>query len=69
MKIKIHKFLHENKIIELKLLTFFNKSIHIRDHIENLDFIKNKEKYGLYFQGGICKIDEKAHNYIVSCSN
>ena len=55
--------------IEFENLTFFNKSIHIRDHIENLDFIKNKEKYGLYFQGGICKIDEKAHNYIVSCSN
>ena len=23
-----------------------------------LDFIKNKEKYGLYFQGGICKINK-----------
>ena len=55
--------------IEFENFKFFNKSINIRDHIEKLNFIKNKEKYGLYFQGGVCKIDESSHNYIVSCSN
>ena len=55
--------------IRFENFRFFSKSIHIKDHIEKLDFIKNKEKYGLYFQGGICKIDEKSHNYIVNCSN
>ena len=36
---------------------------------EDFKFFNNKEKYGLYFQGGVCKIDESSHNYIVSCSN
>ena len=26
--------------------------------------IENKEKYGLYFQGGICKIDQQSFEYI-----
>ena len=54
--------------IEFENFKFFNKSIYIKDHIEKLDFIKNKEKYGLYFQGGVCKIDEISHNYIIDCS-
>mgnify|MGYP001331816888 FL=1 len=36
--------------IEFENLKLFDKSINIKDHIEKLDFIKNKEKYGLYFQ-------------------
>jgi len=55
--------------IEFENFKFFNKSIQIKDHIENLNFIKNKEKYGLYFQGGVCKIDESSHNYILNCAN
>ena len=55
--------------IEFENLKLFDKSINIKDHIEKLDFIKNKEKYGLYFQGGVCKIDEVSHNYIIDCSN
>ena len=46
--------------VEFKELKIFDKDINIKDHIDNLDFIENKEKYGLYFQGGICKIDQKA---------
>ena len=55
--------------IEFENIKFFNKSIQIKDHIEKLNFIKNKEKYGLYFQGGVCKIDKNSHNYIVNCAN
>ena len=55
--------------IEFENFKFFNKSIQIKDHIEKLNFIKNKEKYGLYFQGGVCKIDERSHNYIINCAN
>ena len=55
--------------IEFEDIRFFQRSISIKDHIEKLDFIKNKEKYGLYFQGGVCKIDETSHNYIINCSN
>ena len=54
--------------IKFENFKFFTKSIQIKDHIEKLDFIKNKEKYGLYFQGGVCKIDENSHNYIINCS-
>ena len=32
--------------------------------MEYEEFIENKEKYGLYFQGGICKIDQISYNYI-----
>ena len=52
--------------VEFKELKFFDKDIKIKDHIDNLDFIKNKEKYGLYFQGGICKIDQISYNYILN---
>ena len=55
--------------IEFENFKFFNKSIQIKDHIEKLNFIKNKEKYGLYFQGGVCKIDKNSHNYIINCAN
>ena len=52
--------------VEFKELKIFDKDINIKDHIDNLDFIENKEKYGLYFQGGICKIDQISYNYIQS---
>ena len=52
--------------VEFKELKIFNKDINIKDHIDNLDFIENKEKYGLYFQGGICKIDQISYNYILN---
>ena len=51
--------------VEFKELKIFDKDINIKDHIDNLDFIENKEKYGLYFQGGICKIDQISYNYIL----
>ena len=50
--------------VEFKELKIFDKDINIKDHIDNLDFIENKEKYGLYFQGGICKIDQQSFEYI-----
>ena len=50
--------------VEFKELKIFDKDIKIRDHIDNLYFIENKEKYGLYFQGGICKIDQQSFEYI-----
>ena len=47
-------------------LKIFKDEITIKDHIDNLDFIKNKEKYGLYFQGGICKINRESYEYITN---
>ena len=52
--------------VEFKELRIFDKDIKIKDHINNLDFIKNKQKYGLYFQGGICKINQISYNYILN---
>ena len=52
--------------VEFEEIKIFDKDIKIKDHIDNLDFIENKEKYGLYFQGGICKIDQISYNYILN---
>ena len=43
----------------------------IKDHINNLSFInkERREKYGLYFQGGVCKINKQSYNYIIDVSN
>ena len=50
--------------VEFKELKIFDKDVNIKDHIDNLDFIENKEKYGLYFQGGICQIVQISYIYI-----
>ena len=44
----------------------FNKYLKIKEHLNNLSFIKkNKKKmYGLYFQGGVCKIKKQTYEYI-----
>ena len=55
--------------VEFKELKIFDKDVNIKDHIDNLDFIENKEKYGLYFQGGICKINKESFEYIKSKSS
>lgn len=50
--------------VEFENINIFDKSLSIKDHMNNLNFIKNKEKYGLYFQGGICKINKQSFEYI-----
>ena len=54
--------------IEFKNLKVFNEEIKIKEHLNKLDFIKNKKKYGLYFQGGICKINQESYEYILQKS-
>jgi len=51
--------------VEFKDFRTFKKEIPIKDHIDNLSFIKNKEKYGLYFQGGVCKINKQSYDYLI----
>ena len=48
----------------------FVNYINIKDHLNNLSFIeKNKRKiYGLYFQGGVCKINKQSFEYIIKHS-
>ena len=45
----------------------FVNYIKIKEHLNNLSFIeKNKRKiYGLYFQGGVCKINNQSYEYIM----
>ena len=52
--------------VQFEDLKIFKEEITIKAHIDNLDFIKNKEKYGLYFQGGICKINRESYEYIIN---
>ena len=52
--------------IKFKNFFKFNKNVSVRENIDDLTFIKNKEKYGLYFQGGICKIDKISYSYILN---
>ena len=52
--------------VEFENMKIFDQEINIKDHMDNLNFIKNKDKYGLYFQGGICKINKESYEYIVN---
>ena len=52
--------------INFKDFLKFDKNVSVRENMDDLTFIKNKEKYGLYFQGGICKIDQTSYNYIIN---
>ena len=52
--------------VQFENLKIFKTEINVKDHIDNLNFIKNKKHYGLYFQCGICKINEQSYEYITS---
>ena len=54
--------------VKFKDFKRLNKYINIKDHINELTFIdKNKRSiYGLYFQGGICKINKQSYEYITN---
>jgi hypothetical protein len=54
--------------VKFKDFKRLNKYINIKNHINELTFIdKNKRRiYGLYFQGGICKINKQSYDYITN---
>jgi predicted RNA-binding protein len=52
--------------VEFEDLKVFKNEITIKDNIDNLNFIKNRKNYGLYFQGGICKINKESYEYIIN---
>ena len=52
--------------VNFKNFLKFDKNVSVRENMDDLTFIKNKEKYGLYFQGGICKIDQTSYSYILN---
>ena len=50
--------------IPLKNTKIFQKPVSVKKIMNELDFIKRKDKYGLYFQGGIRKIEKKYYDLI-----
>jgi|APSaa5957512535_1039671.scaffolds.fasta_scaffold289845_2 hypothetical protein len=51
--------------LELDEISVWKKSILIKPLIPDLDFIENKNCWGIYFQGGVMSISEKDFNTIV----
>jgi len=45
--------------INLSKISLWKKQILIKPFVESLEFIKNKEKWGVFMQGGIVKISDK----------
>ena len=54
--------------VQFKDINYFEKPLNIKEHMNNLSFIEpDKRKiYGLYFQGGICKINKQSYDYIIN---
>ena len=53
-------------IIRLKKIIIFKNPILVKEIINNLDFIKNKENWGMFFHGGIREIEKKDFDFIVN---
>ena len=56
--------------IKFEDINLFKKEVKIRDHLNNLSFIKtnNKRYFGLYLQGGVSRIDKQSFDFIVKQS-
>ena len=54
--------------IHLNNIKLFNKEVFIKSILNNLNFIENKKNYGLYFVGGVTKIDQASNNFILNQS-
>jgi len=46
-------------------VTIFSNKVSLKSVLKNLDFVKNKDIYGSYFQSGIIRIGEKDYNTIL----
>jgi len=56
--------------LEFEDINFFKNEVNIKEHLDNLSFIKTEDKryFGLYLQGGVCRLDEKSFDYILKYS-
>lgn len=56
--------------VKFRDIEIFKKYINIKDHINKLSFIEKSKRsiYGLYFQGGVCKINNQSYEYILNKS-
>ncbi len=53
-------------LLEMHEISVWKTRVAIKQIITNLDFIINKENWGLHFQGGIIPISQKDFNTIIS---
>ena len=53
-------------IIRLKKIIIFKNPILVKEIINNLDFIKNKKNWGMFFHGGIREIEKKDFDFMVN---
>ena len=57
--------------VSFNKINFFEKPINIKNHINNLSFIEEEKRkyYGLYLQGGVCKINKQTYDYVINQSS
>ena len=55
--------------VHLTNIKLFKKEVFIKSILNNLNFIENKKNYGLYFVGGVTKIDQASNSFILDQSN
>lgn len=55
-----------NHYVLLKHVNYWEKPVRIETVLDKLEFIKNKSKWGLYFQSGVCPMTEKDHSLLIS---
>jgi len=66
MKSKVKPILDRmDYYVELENIDLWKTQPSIRSIISKLSFIKNKIYWGIYFQGGVLKIDKKDHSIIL----
>ena len=69
---KINKTILENKelniLLKLKDISFFKKNISVKTIMHELNFIKKKSHYGIYFQSGVNVIDRDDYDTIIRSS-
>jgi len=59
----------ESKIkfyVSFKNIKKFNNYVSVKKYLNKLEFVNNKEKYGLSFQGGVTEVDEKSFKLLSS---
>ena len=51
--------------IDIDNINVWKKQLSIRDIMSKLSFILNKNHWGVYFQGGVVKMDEESYSVIL----
>lgn len=51
--------------VKIKNIKYFNEKIYLKPMIENLEFIKDKKNYGLFFRGAVRSITDDDYSKIM----